>query len=204
MWQKKRFLKNNDGFTLVEFLLAAGIGFSVLAALAAFFVSTSRLHARQSEQNFLQQEIRTALLQMSYELRMAGLDPRGTGLFGFASFAGGCGENSVAFTLDTNENGYLNDTEYIGYRLQDKTVQRFSNKSSQPLSAKDGSLEMTDLDFVYRLSGGSETKNPVGKLHEITAVKIRLCGRLSGKFSSKKETEKYCLQVWVKIRNGIL
>ncbi len=203
---KQKNITHRTGFTLVEFLLAAGIGLAVLAAMTAFFAGSTRLYGVQSGLALLGQEMRMVLTQMGYELRMAGLDPQGTGSFGFTAFGGtGCGPQQIVFTLDANGDGELKgDLEYAGYRLHKKKyIQRYSTGGQhwQPLTVKSKKIKMTSLGFLYLLRDGTETGNPAGRLGEIIAVRVKLCGQLKGRFGQKnKET---CLQEWVRVRNSL-
>ena len=193
------------GFTLVEFLLAAGIGLAVLAAMTAFFVGSSRLYGVQSDQALLGQEMRMALTQMGYDIRMAGFDPKGTGAFGFTTLGGAvCGPKSIALTLDANGDGELKgDREYAAYRLHEKKyLQRYSTGTQpwQPFTVKSKKIKMTECSFLYRLRNGTEIENPAGRLGEIIAVRITLCGQVQGRLG--QEEKKNCLQKWVRVCNS--
>ncbi len=193
------------GFTLIEFVLAAGIGLAVLAAMTVFFAGSSRLYGTQSGLALLGQEMRMALAQIRYDIRMAGFDPKGTGIFGFTTLGGAvCGPKSIAFTLDANANGVVDgDSERIGYRLHTKKyVQRYSTGGQpwQPLTAKSKKIKMTRLGFLYLLRNGTKTGHPSGRQGEIVAVRVRLCGQVKGRFGVKGK--EICLEQWVRVRNS--
>jgi type IV pilus assembly protein PilW len=77
----------------------------------------------------LQQNLRVAAFQLKRDLRMAGFDPTGSSRFGltFIGFrnaaneviANGQGNSAIAFTIDTDINGFVANNETITYSLFD-------------------------------------------------------------------------------------
>ncbi len=65
----------NRGFTLVELLVAMGLGLVVLGTVLKVFVSQNRTNAAQQEVAYAQQNVRAAMDLMAREIRNAGYDP---------------------------------------------------------------------------------------------------------------------------------
>ena len=68
--------KTNQGFTLVELLVAMVMGLAVLGAVLSIFVNQNRTHAIQQEVAYAQQNVRAAMDLMAREIRNAGYDPQ--------------------------------------------------------------------------------------------------------------------------------
>lgn len=64
-----------NGFTLVELLVAVAISGLVASAIIGFFIAQQRSHTAQEQVTYMQQNIRAGLGIMSRELRMAGYNP---------------------------------------------------------------------------------------------------------------------------------
>ena len=74
----KKFFRHalsNDGFTLVEVLVALGLTATVLAVMAAFFMNFSRASTLQNAAAGAQHSARAGIEYMLQDIRMAGLDP---------------------------------------------------------------------------------------------------------------------------------
>jgi type IV pilus assembly protein PilW len=97
----------NEGFTLVELLIAMAVGGIVLGAVMTSFQGQHRTYLVQDQVVEMQQNLRAAMHTMVGEIRMAGFDPAGT--------AGASIESATAdrleFTLDLNGDGALKHTD---------------------------------------------------------------------------------------------
>ena len=67
--------KTNQGFTLVELLVAMVMGLLVLGAVLSIFVNQNRTHAIQQEVAYAQQNVRAAMGLMVWDIRNAGHNP---------------------------------------------------------------------------------------------------------------------------------
>jgi type II secretory pathway pseudopilin PulG len=67
--------KTNQGFTLVELLVAMVMGLAVLGGVLSIFVNQNRTHAIQQEVAYAQQNVRAAMGLMVWDIRNAGHDP---------------------------------------------------------------------------------------------------------------------------------
>ena len=70
-------VKGADGFTLIELIVAMGIGLVVMAAVTTTFMAQARFYNAQEHINAMQQNARAALDVMTRELKMAGYKPNG-------------------------------------------------------------------------------------------------------------------------------
>jgi type IV pilus assembly protein PilW len=90
-------LKNrNDGFTLVEMLVAMAIGAIVMAAVYSTYTTQQKSYILQEQVGAMQQNIRAAMYYMTRDIRMAGCDPTGNANAGITA----AGPTSISFTRD--------------------------------------------------------------------------------------------------------
>jgi type IV pilus assembly protein PilW len=102
--QKRISLRlSNQGFTMVELLVAMVVSLLALAAIYSTFLAQHRSYQVQEETAAMQQNIRTAMYYMQREIRMAGNDPFNTGNFGFVSGTSTANANVIQFTEDVND-----------------------------------------------------------------------------------------------------
>ena len=110
--QKAR--SNQEGFTLVELIVAMAISLVVMAAIYSVYASQQQSYVVQDQIAATQQNLRGALYMMIKDLRMAGFDPKASGLFGVTD----AGEQTITFTSDKDKDGDSTDTgETITYFL---------------------------------------------------------------------------------------
>jgi len=159
---KRSALIKNKGVTLIELLIALVVSGIFIASLYRVFISQQKIYTVQDQVADMQQNIRGAIDRMTKEIRMAGYDPQGTGIFGFQMAASNgriTGPNSIAFTIDDNEDGIIdnNDSEQIGFRLNGLKLQKYSTGAIhwQPLADN-----IESLSFLYTLSDGTVTDSP--------------------------------------------
>ena len=93
------FRFSNQGFTMVELLVAMVVSLLALAAIYSTFLAQHRSYQVQEEAAKMQQNIRTAMYYMEREIRMAGSNPfKSLPLSAFGITA--AGQNSIRFTED--------------------------------------------------------------------------------------------------------
>ena len=105
-------IKNNKGFTLVEILVALVIDFVVLAGIYAAFYSQQKSHVKEQQVVDAQQNVRGSAAFMAAEIRLAGMQSKGTAVAGILT----AGAHSFQFTLDRNDDDDVTDAyENIEY-----------------------------------------------------------------------------------------
>ncbi|CAK8721909.1 hypothetical protein GMJAKD_11125 [Candidatus Electrothrix aarhusensis] len=68
-------LSDNDGFTLIELMIALVISGIISIAMYSAYTSQQRVNQAQDHVVAIQQDLRAGLDMMARELRMAGYDP---------------------------------------------------------------------------------------------------------------------------------
>ena len=191
---------SNQGFTMIELLVAMVVSLLALAAIYSTFLAQHRSYQVQEETSEMQQNIRTAMFYMQREIRMAGSDPYNTGNFGITA----AGRNSITFTEDIagppvgalalpEPDGKVNDpsivpnipNEDITYALNGTNLERTDNSLNNGLGVTQVVAQNIDwIDFVY-LDGASPpniipfagTSVPAANLGQIQSVEITIVAR---------------------------
>ena len=118
-------MKNNQGFTLVEMMIAVAIFGIVMAGIYQTYDSQQKTYIVQEQIIDMQQNHRTAIYFLGQELRMAGYDPSGKADANIAtdSYMDSPGFNTAEIaefevTLDLNGDRVIDDqNEIIRYAL---------------------------------------------------------------------------------------
>jgi type IV pilus assembly protein PilW len=194
------FRFSNQGFTMIELLVAMVVSLLALAAIYSTFLAQHRSYQVQEEAADMQQNIRAAMYYMQREIRMAGSDPFNTGNFGITA----AGQNSITFTEDISgppvgippvpkPDGLVNDptivpnipNEDITYALSGANLVRTDNSLNNGLGVTQVVAQNIDwIDFVY-LDGASPPNIipfvggavPAANLSQIQSVEITIVAR---------------------------
>lgn len=142
---KNKILKrvNEQGFTLVEILVAIAISVIVMAGVYSVYYSQQKSYMAQEQVAVMQQNLRAAMLFMEREIRMAGCDPTGQAVdFAVWDISS---SSSFKFTLDIEKTGgaygtIVGGNEDITYALNGTELRRNGNLIAENVSA---------LNFVY-------------------------------------------------------
>jgi len=156
------------GFTLIELLVAMGIASVMLAAMVSLFMTLNKSYTRQNAAAEVQQVVRAGVDFMAQSIRMAGLDPDQTGLFGIMIATA----TSISFAADFDLDGSVDGTETITYSLSGDELQ--SNLGAVPLVEN-----VDDLTFTYLAADNSILAVPVAAADRanIRTVQIALTVR---------------------------
>ncbi|MCP4339282.1 MAG: prepilin-type N-terminal cleavage/methylation domain-containing protein [Desulfobulbaceae bacterium] len=198
-------LNRDQGFTIMELLVALTIASIVLAAISVTFTRTVRLYTLENAKAALQQEMRAALEIMGRDIRMAGYDPNRTGDFKIKTATA----TRFHFTTDLDENGVVDPApaypacEVLSYRLSaaNNAVQVICGEgtgSQDPetmIGGLDSPVNVTALDFDYRKSDGQ----PTSSLTLIRAVVITITAEVPAGIAGM-ESRTY--STWVDLRNA--
>lgn len=104
------------GFTLIELLAVALVGSLLLLSFTSFYVSQQRAIRRNEIEIETSQALRTALEQMSRDLRLVGRDLTRAGFARFNTAAA----SDIDFNIDSNDDG---TSERKEYRLNGTTIE---------------------------------------------------------------------------------
>ncbi len=187
--------KTKNGFSLVELMVALGLGIIATVGMYKTYISYSTCADAQDQVLELQQNLRVVMNMMIKEIRMAGYDPDDAANAGFVSAT----DASVQFTTDLNDDGDLaDDDENISYfvggpdadgrfglRRRDcsNTYAYYLNKNTD-CPAGNGSCPASadmPLNFIYLDADRNVLATPVAgaSLQEIKFAQITLVLRSS-------------------------
>jgi len=76
--QLKQYRQSNQGFTMVELLVAMVVSLLALGAIYSTFQGQLKSYVMQGETAAMHQNIRAAMFYLQREIRMAGCDPQAT------------------------------------------------------------------------------------------------------------------------------
>jgi len=173
-------LKNrNDGFTLVEMLVAMAIGAIVMAAVYSTYSTQQRSYILQEQVGAMQQNIRAGMYYMARDIRMAGCDPTGNANAGITA----AGPTSISFTRDirTGMNPANNTADGNTNGWDESVIYAFANnqitRGGQALATN---IDM--LDFVYLDPNGNVlnpglTAIPSASIPNIQSVQITIVAK---------------------------
>jgi type IV pilus assembly protein PilW len=182
---KQKLRISNQGFTMVELLIAMVVALLALGAIYSTFLSQHKSYLAQGETAAMHQNIRTAMFYLQREIRMAGCDPIGTAGAGITT----ANATSINFTEDVrgdlvgsdSDGAADDDNENITYALSGNNLVRNTN-----LGAGDQIVaqNIDAIDFVY-LDGSSPPNvlNPGGinvpaaNLNQIRSVEVTIVAR---------------------------
>lgn len=183
---------SEKGFTIVEILVAVAISGIVMAGIYSAYYSQQRSYETQEKVVAIQQNLRAAMYFMEREIRMAGLDPVRTGLFGIITPS----SDSLQFSEDISDDpgddddgdgdyddepdGILQGREDITYAITGSNLTRTAGAGPQTIAEN-----IEALNFIYLDAGGSVIADPVTNINDIASVQIAIVAR------SEKPDPKY-------------
>lgn len=158
----------SQGFTLVELLIAMGVGTVVLAALSNVLIMQNESHSVQEQVAEMQQNGRAAIEMICRELRQAGCDPGGSATTAGIATAG---SNSITFRQDLNGDGDTSDAdESITYSLYTESgVQKLGRDTGSGNVAVAENID--SLSFSYWDGSGVVTAT-LANIREIRIVAV--------------------------------
>jgi type IV pilus assembly protein PilW len=199
---KQKLRISNQGFTMVELLIAMVVALLALGAIYSTFLSQHKSYLAQGETAAMHQNIRTAMFYLQREIRMAGCDPIGTAGAGITT----ANATSINFTEDVrgdlvgsdSDGAADDDNENITYALSGNNLVRNTN-----LGAGDQIVaqNIDAIDFVY-LDGSSPPNvlNPGGinvpaaNLNQIRSVEVTIVARTGNNTLATKNNNAYLNQ----------
>ncbi|MBW2338380.1 MAG: prepilin-type N-terminal cleavage/methylation domain-containing protein, partial [Deltaproteobacteria bacterium] len=172
---------DKKGFTAVELLISLAIMSMTLGSIYSLYMSFIRTCTKESVKIKLQQNVRSSLDMMIRDIRLAGLDPEGTGEFGITEVT----PQRIKFTADRDMDGELdtpNDDDIIDLSDLEYMEYEFDNSNGivrMSLYKPDGTTRVmsdtlvenvTGLTFSYFTSNDVTTSN----LDDIRTVGIEM------------------------------
>ena len=162
-------MKHQDGYTLIELMIAVAISGIVMIGFYSAFSAQHRSYNDQGQINIMQQNIRGAMLFMSERIRMAGYDP-------FFTDADGDGfdDNRLLDGLDNDADGIqdladnADDVDYVPPGLNEREDVRFGITAAGPYSLT-FSMDIhdnIDNDIDGTTDEWDEIGNPNGTVNE--------------------------------------
>jgi type IV pilus assembly protein PilW len=160
--------KNKEnGFTLVELLIAMTIGLIILAALSSTFLMQRKIYDVQEQVVEMVQTARAAMDMMTGEIRMAGYDPTGLANATIVSAT----SNSINFTLDITDDAVTgppdedtgDSNENITYSLYTPAdgIQKLGRRSTSTAVNQPVGEHVQSLGFQYWDKDGVLLATPV-------------------------------------------
>jgi type IV pilus assembly protein PilW len=145
---------NNDGFTLLELVVACGIGMVILGAIAGTFMTQTKFYNAQEQINEMQQNARAAMDLMSREIKLAGYKPTGTAITGVTYST-----TELRIRADVDGNGTVNDSsdEHIVYTFDNANLQMKRAYGAVGSTAEVLANNVTAFNFDYLDSTGTPT-----------------------------------------------
>ncbi len=125
----KRTIKSENGFTLIELMVALAILGGVLAGVIFMFTSTSRYHTGQEMMVEVTQDVRAAKNLMVDELRSAGCDPSSIG--------------GIGFEIDRNDEKFDTDDDSLHF------TRDIDNGDNDEFYEPDGDTNDSNEDISY-------------------------------------------------------
>ena len=164
METKKR---TDTGFTLIELLVVLAITGLVMTAIYNTFRFQQQSYSLQRQMVAMEQNLRSAMIMMEKEIRMAGCDPFGIAGAGIVT----AGASTIQFTMDLNYDSDVNDNdENITYSLY--TTDGIQKLGRKELAGTNQAVaeHMKSLQFIYLDADGFATST----LSRIRSVQITL------------------------------
>jgi len=183
---KNTHFYSKTGFSLIELLLALATSMIVLGAIYSVFTITNKNFTTQNVAANAQQSLRSAIGLMARDIRLAGLDPVDTDVFGITYAA----QTKIRFTQDSIDSGTgeFNGTvdeanfEEVTYDLQGNQIIQTLYETVTTSSPNSAVLirNITNLNFAYFDAanndlidyGLSPPRVPNDKLADIRSVDI--------------------------------
>ncbi|MFH7320902.1 prepilin-type N-terminal cleavage/methylation domain-containing protein [Desulfurivibrio sp. D14AmB] len=186
-----------QGFTLVEVMIALLIGGVVMAAVMTTFRVQHNTYLAQDQVVEMQQNLRVAMDMLSREIRSAGFDPTGESGAGIVD----ADENQLRFTRDLDASGgtYISPTdtfendpsERISYQLNvnPPSLGRTTGNGVVPQPVADN---IVALEFLYLLADGTTVLNPdPADFGNIRGVTISMLARAANEDRSHTDNLRY-------------
>ena len=150
---------SQQGFTLIEMLIALAIGSLLLSSIYAFYINQKRVYDVREQVAEMQQNARGGLALMVREVRMAGYNPTGAAGMGIIAATA----STIRIAMDLNGDGDTNDSdEDLTYSLYDSGADGDLDLGRKPAGGQNTPVaeNIESLSLLYTLADGSTTATP--------------------------------------------
>ena len=187
MKSRQNFIQLNQGFTMIELLVAMVVALLAMGAIYSTFLNQQKSYVTQQETAAMHQNIRAASFYMEKEIRMAGCDPTGSGTPGILS----ANQTLIRFTEDVTDgaggdpDGDVTDlNEDITYSLDAnrnliRTINYIDGGGANAVERSVVAQNIDAIDFVYlnNSSPPAPIAFPVADPSAIRSVEITIVAR---------------------------
>ena len=187
MKSRQNFIQLNQGFTMIELLVAMVVALLAMGAIYSTFLNQQKSYVTQQETAAMHQNIRAASFYMEKEIRMAGCDPTGSGTPGILS----ANQTLIRFTEDVTDgaggdpDGDVTDlNEDITYSLDGnrnliRTINYIDGGGANAVERSVVAQNIDAIDFVYlnNSSPPAPIAFPVADPSAIRSVEITIVAR---------------------------
>lgn len=199
--------KYENGFTLIELMVAMGMASVVVAVIYSAYDIQTKIYTEQGKVAEMQQNIRSAIMYLQREARMAGYNPKkaNDASCGTSSNEPGihtAAATSFGFSMDLNEDGDCNDSgENVTYSLYTSGgVQKIGRAAPTANSPIAKNIENINFTYIFSppLIGSTATNNPTStptssQLDDIVAVQITVLARAETQDRKAKTASSFTL-----------
>lgn len=209
--RRKKTSRHQNGFTLVELIVAMAMTGIVMAAIYSTYKSQQDSYVAQEQVAEMQQNLRAALYMMARDIRMAGFNPANspnvdgfvTALPDDSGSVTSTDSTHIAFVTDRDEDGQINaddHDEQIAYRIDSNRLEKYMYNVSAGAWQWESIAENIDaLNFVYRDQNNTPITISSTTLENIRSVDITIVARTGEKDRDFTDTQEYLNQENVEI-----
>jgi len=180
-------LRNREGFTLLELLIAMVLSVIIMAAIYSTYYSQQKSYLVQEQLAAMEQNLRAAMFYMERGIRMAGCDPTRKAGAGITD----ANATSISFTEDTDGDSNRLEVMYALYTDTDG-IQKLGRKTRElpkeppypPFSANVPVADNIELiNFVYldkdstMLDDGGGDVTVPANIAKIRSVQVTVAAR---------------------------
>ncbi len=125
---KSFYSQQQNGVTLVELLVSIAVFGILIVAMVSIFTITKQAVTTQGVSADVQQKVRMGLQIMMQDIRLAGLDPDQSDLFGVEQAT----STKIRFTKDVDQDGVIDEgnEERITYELQGTQIVQIQDEGT--------------------------------------------------------------------------
>jgi len=162
--------KNQMGFTLVELIVAMGIGMAMIAAVTTTFTSQTRFYDSQEQINEMQQNARGAMDVIARELKLAGYkNNNGAAPTGLTASGVNYDTANLVLQADLDGNNTIDTSsgslENISYSFDsaNKRIKRRLGTATSDVLAEN----ITSFTFTYLQADGTTTATLASQIRQV-------------------------------------